>query len=71
MWSSIVRAAAHGAKIDGGIYAIPSLYPALMAYEKTYRHHLPMPWRECNELPNHREVNKKWESLLSQAQSHF
>jgi hypothetical protein len=59
-----VRAAVHGAKHNGGIYFVPSLYPALQAYEKTYRHHLPYPWRECNQFTSRHKVKKQWELLL-------
>lgn len=58
-----VRAAVHGAENNGGIYFIPSMYPDLQAYEKTYRHPLPNPWRECNQFTSHYEVKKQWQLL--------
>lgn len=59
-----VRAAVLGAKYNGGIYFIPSLYPVLQTYEKTYRHPLPNPWRGCNRFTSHHEVKKQWQLLL-------
>lgn len=59
----IVRAAVHGAKHTGGIYIIPSMYPALRAYEAAYGDPLPHPWRECNQLSSHRKVTQRWRLL--------
>lgn len=58
-----VRSAVHGAKHNGGIYFIPSSYPVLQGYEKSYRHPLPNPWRRCNHFTSHHEVKKQWQLL--------
>lgn len=59
----IVHAAVYGTKNNGGIYFIPSMYPVFQVNEKTYRHPLPNPWQECNQLSSHSEVTRQWKLL--------
>lgn len=68
--SPFVRAAARsGVQIDGGIYIVPSLYSYLKAHEGIYRHVLPEPWREINQVPSLRYVSKQW-NLLAKMMEH-
>lgn len=60
-----VRSAADGSNLEGGIYPIPNLYPALRREASTYRHPLPKRWRDCNRLPSLRGVRRRWSSLTA------
>ena len=58
-----VRAVADGARIKGGIYHVPSLFPFLQEEDKRYRHALPERWEEYGSLPSLSDVNEKWKML--------
>jgi hypothetical protein len=64
---TFVRAAASDQELQGGIYPIPTLYPALEREAKTYRDILPERWQEGNLLPGIDEVNKYWTFLAKGA----
>jgi len=59
----IVRAVADGARIKGGIYYVPPLFPYLQEEDKKYRHILPERWKEYGRLPKFSDVNGKWRML--------
>jgi len=46
-----VRSVAGGARIKGGIYHVPSLFPFLQEEDKRYRHALPERWKEYGMVP--------------------
>ena len=58
-----VRAVAGGARIKGGIFLVPSLFPFLQEEDKRYRHVLPERWEEYGRLPNLSDVNEQWRML--------
>jgi hypothetical protein len=58
-----VRAVADGARIKGGIYHVPSLFPFLQEEDKRYRHILPGRWKKYGKLPRLSDVNKQWRRL--------
>jgi len=60
---TFVRTAASDQELQGGIYPIPTLYPALEREAKTYRDTLPERWQEGNYLPGINEVLKRWNIL--------
>jgi hypothetical protein len=58
-----VRAVASRARIKGGIYHVPLLFPFLQEEDKKYRHVLPKRWKEYGRLPNIFDVNEQWKML--------
>jgi hypothetical protein len=58
-----VRAVANGARIKGGIYNVPPLFPFLQEEDKKYRHILPERWKEYGRLPKFSEVKEQWRTL--------
>lgn len=61
--SPLVRATADGAKLKGGIYPIPALYPFLKKENKLYKDPIPNPWQKHSRLISFNSVKKKWASL--------
>ena len=61
--SPIVQAVADGAKLKGGIYPIPDLYPFLKKENKMYKGFLPQPWQKYIGLPSIDEVKTRWQTL--------
>jgi hypothetical protein len=59
----VVRAAACGGMIEGGIYHIPPLFPFLQEEDKIYRHVLPGRWKGYGRLPRFSDVRARWELL--------
>jgi hypothetical protein len=58
-----VRSVAGGARIKGGIYHVPLLFPFLQEEDKKYRHALPERWKEYGRLPMLSDVNEQWRML--------
>jgi hypothetical protein len=58
-----VRAVADGARIKGGVYHIPRLFPFLQEEDKKYRHVLPERWKEYGRVPSLSNVNEQWRML--------
>jgi hypothetical protein len=52
-----IRAVADGARIKGGIYHVPPLFPFLKEEDINYRHVLPGRWKEYGRLPSLSDVN--------------
>jgi hypothetical protein len=65
--SPIVRVAAGEAKLKGGIYPIPALYPFMKEEDRIYKDSLPKPWRKYSKLSGINDVNSQWLSLASAA----
>src|SRR3989338_7556238 len=63
--SPLVRAAADGAKLKGGIYPIPDLYSFMQKENRAYKDCLPRPWQKYSNLPNISEIKTRWISLTS------
>jgi hypothetical protein len=59
----VVRAVAGGARINGGIYHVPLLFPFLQEENKKYRQVLPKRWKEYGRLPSLSDVNEQWRLL--------
>ena len=62
--SPFVRTAADGAKLKGGIYPIPDLYPFLKKENKLYKNSLPQPWQKYSNLIDISEVKIRWSLLM-------
>jgi len=58
--SPFVRTAADGAKLKGGIYPIPDLYPFLKKETKLYKSFLPQPWQKYSGLPDEAIIKTQW-----------
>ena len=61
--SPLVRAAAEGKKLKGGIYPIPGLYSSMKKENTTYKGFLPKPWIRYTDLPSSIEIKNRWERL--------
>ena len=61
--SPFVQAAADGAKLKGGIYSIPDLYPFLKKEIRVYKGILPYPWQKYTDLPSSIKNKNQWEHL--------
>jgi len=61
--SPLVHAAAGGAKLKGGIYPIPVLYPFLQKENKTYKDFLPKPWKKYSGLSAENDIKTQWLNL--------
>jgi hypothetical protein len=61
----IVRAAADGKELKGGINAVPALYPFLEKESKLYKDSLPESWEKHNKLIRFNSVKKKWHFMNS------
>lgn len=59
----LVRSVAGGARIKGGIFHVPSLFPLLQEEDKKYRHALPERWKEYGRIPRFSVVNEQWRML--------
>ncbi len=55
----IVRAAADGKKLKGGIYPVPEVYPFLQKENKLYKDSLPEPWGKCSMLNSQKSINER------------
>ncbi len=60
-----VRAAAAESNLRGGLYLIPDLCSILHREAKTYRHQIPIPWKDYNQVPGPHEVKQRWASLIA------
>jgi hypothetical protein len=58
-----VRSVAGGARIKGGIYHVPSLFPFLQEEDKRYRHALPERWKKYGRLTRVSDVKEQWNML--------
>ena len=58
-----VRAVADGARIKGGIYNVPPLFPYLQEEDRKYRHILPEREKKYRRLPRFSEVKEQWRTL--------
>jgi hypothetical protein len=58
-----VRAAVNGAKMPGGIYAVPKVLPSLKRELRHYREVPPSPWGRFNLCPELGEAQYRWEQL--------
>ena len=65
--SPIVRAAAEGKKLKGGIYPIPDLYSFLKKEGKIYEGIIPDPWQQHTDIPSRAEINNKWAHLTQRS----
>jgi len=59
----LVRFAASGGSLPGGVYHLPKLLPDLHKESMAYRDDLPEPYRKFNRLPEIKEAKKRWEVL--------
>jgi hypothetical protein len=59
----LVRVAAGGKRLPGGIYPIPEFLTMMQKEAKLYHHQLPEGWHQFGKLPSSQEVQKRWASL--------
>ena len=59
----IVRAAARGVELPGGLYSIPALLPALRDETRRYGDRLPPRWKAWGRVPTARTAERAWAAL--------
>ncbi|OGW80248.1 MAG: hypothetical protein A3G33_06130 [Omnitrophica bacterium RIFCSPLOWO2_12_FULL_44_17] len=61
----IVRTAADGKKLKGGIYPVPVLYPFMQKENKVYKDSLPEPWQKYSSLSASSDLKTRWRLLIN------
>ncbi len=63
----LVRAAAAGVALPGGVYPIPTLWSALQDEARRYVEPVPPPWQQWSRLPAAADAQRRWETLRAAA----